>query len=129
MFLLDVFYFSPVKNGSFRLDSYENYNLIIRKVVTVLVTMKKDTRDGRRERSAHNIVPPLPHTTITYLDYCKKGGGDCRKEERLRSFDTKVRCTADVSSLPSINNVIVIRKPRKFHSSIQNLAASFKKKN
>ena len=96
--------------------------------MTTLVTMKKDTRDGRRERSAHNIVPPLPHTTITYLDYCKKGGGDCRKEERLRSFDTKVRCTADVSSLPSINNVIVIRKPRKFHSSIQNLAARFKTK-
>jgi hypothetical protein len=28
----------------------------------------------------------------------------CRKEERLRSFDTKTNCTADVSSLPSINN-------------------------
>ena len=92
------------------------------------VIVNKDTRDGRRGRLSHKryVTPPPYDDHVSRLLQKKKK--DCRKEERLRSLDTKVSCTADVSSLPSVNNVIVIGKPRKFHSSIQNLAARFKKK-
>jgi len=102
--------------------------------MTALVIINKDMRDGRRGRLAHKLyVPPIPppshphppHVTITHLDYCIKTK-DCRKDERLRSFDTKISCNADVSSLPSINNV-VIRRPRKLHSSIQSLIIRLKK--
>jgi hypothetical protein len=90
----------------FLLDSYENYNLIISKVITASVIMNKDKRNGRWGRLTHKhcYPPPIWHNVSTLLKKTK----DCRKEKRLRTFDTKASCIADVSSLPSINNVIVI---------------------
>ena len=74
------------------------------------------------------MLPPPQYDDQVSRLLQKKKTKDSHKEERLRRFDTKSSCTADVSSLPSVNNATVIRKPMKFHSSIQNLAACFKTK-
>jgi hypothetical protein len=54
--------------------------------MTALVIMNKDTRDGRRGRSAHEHYVPPPHMTITYLDYCQKKNKRLSQRRKIAKF-------------------------------------------